>query len=282
LLGQGQKTKLQQPRKETSRDSSDTEDECSMHSAEDETHDSAQIESKEDAILESSAHNTNLRAVGAALKSGFSSHGPTRTKQKPQNKLSWRERLEYNRKDKDDSDANISDSDASTSDKDDHSDWSGFASESDHAESVVHRESVDPQSSESDDGIHHPATELEVADQAQTLDDSGENMHRRASQFKLWAREQSGFGNTQSNISSLPVHPPGKSGSQTTASKVANDTPETPSNGSTPARVVAQSLPFLIKGTFRTSKQTLIDTRVSDIITHYCRRATNHGNPERP
>jgi len=259
---------LQQPRKETSRDSSDTEDERSIISAEDESHDSVRIESKDDAILESSAHNTNLTAFGTALKSGFSNHGPTRTKQKPQNKLSWRERLEYNRKDKGDSDANISDSDASTSNEDDYSDWSGFASESDHAELVIHKESVDPQSSESDDGIPPPATQqLRVAD---SLDDSGENLHQRASQFKLWAREQSGFGNTLSNISSLPVHPPGKSGSQTTASKVANDTLEIPSNGSTPARVVAQSLPFLIKGTVRASKQTLIDTRVSDIITHYC------------
>jgi hypothetical protein len=140
----------------------------------------------------------------------------------------------------DDSDANSSDSAAPTSNDDDYSDWSGFASESDHADSINHGESVDPQSSEIQDGIPPPATQqVQLVDQAQTLDKGSENLHQRASQFKLWAREQSGFGNTQSNISSLPIIPPGKREVKPAASKIVNDPTETPSNGLRPARVVA-------------------------------------------
>jgi len=248
LLGQGQKIKLQQPRKGTPRDNSDTEDEPSTNSAtEDDSHDSVR-KNKEDGTPESSVQNTNQSVVGSALKSGFSIHGPTRTKQKSQNQVSWRERLEHSRKDIDDSDVNSSDSETSTSNDDEYSDWSGFASESERVESVVHGESVNPQSPESDDGIPHPSMQqVDVADQDQTLDDGGEHLHQRVSQFKLWAREQSGFGNTQSNLSSLPVLPPGKNEAETMASKVAKAPTETPLKELRPARVVAQSLLFLIK-----------------------------------
>ena len=240
LLGQRQRTKLerrtQRPR------SSDNEDELSANSAaEDDRYDTIQKDSNEIAKLESTANHT---PVGAALKSGAGNHGPARAKQKEQNKVTWRERLEYNRIYIDKSESNLSDSDTSTSTDGEYSDWSGFTSEGPGAISAGYGNSVDPDASASGEE-HAPFTtqQNEAADQIESLDDGEESLHQRASQFKLWARQQSGLDISESNISSLPLLPSIESKAKiTTSAKSRSDGIETTSNGLEPRRVTVHSV----------------------------------------
>ena len=233
---------MQQPHRQTNRDDSDTEDELSANSAaEDDSRETVRVESKRSDALESSSQNINPSTIGAALKSGISSLQPSRKKQKSQNKPSWRERLEYSRKDSSDSDTSVSDSNTSTSNDDDYSDWSGLGGENEQANSVVHEETAHRDSSEGDDEIPPQDTdEVEAANLSQTDSDGGEDVHQRASQFKSWAREQSGFGSSLSNISSLPALPSPKSDPKPTPSQPV-DCPESLSKGSKPVPVFVPS-----------------------------------------
>jgi hypothetical protein len=234
---------MQQPHRQINRDDSDTEDELSLNSAaEDDSRDTVPVESKRGDALESSSQNINPSTIGAALKSGISSLQASRKKQKSQNKLSWRERLGYSRKDASNSDAGVSDSHTSASDDDDYSDWSGLGGENEHANSVVHEDTAHRDSSEDDDEIPPQDTDqVEAANISQTDGDGGEDVHQRASQFKSWAREQSGFGSSLSNISSLPALPSPQSDPKPTLSRPV-DGPESLSNGSKPVPVFAPSL----------------------------------------
>jgi hypothetical protein len=151
-----------------------------------------------------------MSQIGAALKTSFRSldrHNPSVRKLKRQNKPSWRQRLQDARPTSKTMDNECTDRDISSpsSESGEYSEWSGFSSD----DSVV----VDPKDEplESFNGVGllnglDRTSGTEVTNHES--DTEGERTQQRAKYFKLWAREQSGFGGSQSNISSLPPLPP--------------------------------------------------------------------------
>jgi len=234
----------------TNGDASDTEDSLSVHS--DDSPDTVQVEIKGDATPEYISQEANQSKVGVALKSGRSNLSAARKRQKPPNKLSWRERLEVKRNDADEEEASESDSDTSLSDDKDYSEWSGFGSEDDNANSVAQEGTIHQGSSDSDDEIPpQNADEVELDNFSATVLDGDDTVHERASQFKSWAREQSGFGISQSNISSLPSLPSSKPDSKAKPKTVT--APENLPRRSKPTQVATIPRAILTTGGLRAS-----------------------------
>lgn len=148
--------------------------------------------------------------IGTALKISSLSldeHKPlVKRKWRCQNKPSWRQRLHdtYPKSkimDNEYSDRHLS---SSSSENDEYSEWSGFSSD----DSAI----VDPKDAlfESKKDVNLPKGLDRSSVTAVAKQESGtkeESSQQRAKYFKLWAREQSGFGGSQSNISSLPRFP---------------------------------------------------------------------------
>lgn len=160
--------------------------------------------------------------VGAALRNsndtGFNIVSRPRKRRKV-DKASWRECLENSRgKLSEDAEAETdgsdsdSDSISSLSDETEYSDWGGI-SPYEEPDSVAEdnngdKESQDSnsefESSQSDEESDSDSEESSGTDDNSEKERQAENVRRLAKGFTTWARQQSGFGETISNIDSLP------------------------------------------------------------------------------
>lgn len=155
----------------------------------------------------------NLPLVGSALRNGITTalveHIPNRKKLRTENP-SWRERLELAHRKSVQQDSSELDSSAQSSDESLFSGWSGIHSQDDGNGNVFpiteksQPSETEPDSSRNTDSstssakAHLKSTEIES------------DTKQRAMQFKLWAREQSGFGTSISNIPALLIPSPKK------------------------------------------------------------------------
>jgi hypothetical protein len=219
-LGQANSTKRQSVPKGRSWDVGTPEDE----SAEDEdsgieedgsNKEMSPLDDKE--IVEPAFHDKVAPlTVGAALKRPddtlFNQSSRPRKRRKA-DKASWRERLEEARgkpaEDASDDRSDSSDSISSMSDESEYSDWGGITN-NDQPDGVLedrHVSQLRNDDSESESSNSEVESESETEGSSSAEDDSQDNaeqIRQQAKGFTIWARQQSGFGETISNINSLP------------------------------------------------------------------------------
>jgi hypothetical protein len=141
--------------------------------------------------------------VGTALKGSKPISYSIPVRKRKHSQLSWRERLNELGKKPNEKEMERSVSDAMSSDDSEYSDWSGIPE--DGSAPYIADNLREDQSGAS-------AEQVKLSEDADEIGTSGslsdaseeENIRRRANEFKNWAREQSGLGDSVSNISSLP------------------------------------------------------------------------------
>jgi hypothetical protein len=160
-----------------------------------------------------------------------------------------------------------------------YSEWTGF-SDKDEAEGVQGNAHVEPQAQSPEISLVAPHildeeidNDPRSSDIENSSDDEGDgDGQTRAKEFKKWAREQSGFGGSISNISSLPQLSPGlkKQHIITVDKPVAADLGK-----SKPVPLPSFILTLVLLCSDQ--KETGI-TRNEAFIANYFRRAADHGN----
>lgn len=223
-------------------------------------------------------------SVGTALKKGISqtlartSHA---AKRKRTSRPSWRERLANQQDSNDNGVSEGSDFDTSSEidSEGQYSDWTGF-SDGDEAEDLHDNAHTNPQAQSSEISLVAPHILHEEIDNdpgSSDIENSSEDeddgdVQTRAKEFKKWAREQSGFGGSISNISSLPQLPTGLKKphiltvDEPVAAKVENSKPVPP-----PSFILTLVLLY-------SNKQETGITRNAAFIANYFRGAADHGN----
>jgi predicted CopG family antitoxin len=156
--------------------------------------------------LQKSLDTVGAGGVGAALKGNkpISDSIPVRKRKRRQ--LSWRERLNDLGNNLNEEERESSVTDTMSSDGSEYSDWSGIAEDY----SAIY--TTDKLSQDKSDASAEPSELSDEADETKSktrgsfsdVIEEAENLRRRANEFKVWAREQSGLSDSVSNISSLP------------------------------------------------------------------------------
>jgi hypothetical protein len=152
-----------------------------------------------------------LSRVGAALKlpssRSLDEHNPlVRKKRNRQNEPSWRQRLQdiHPTSKIMDNEYPYMEISSPSSENGEYSDWSGISS--DDGSAVV--DSKDELFESKNVNSHKQLDEAPGTQVAKRKSGAeGERTQQRAKYFKLWAREQSGFNSSKSNISGLPELP---------------------------------------------------------------------------
>lgn len=249
-------------------------------------------EDSEDEDVERLSHNTvessniqektaEMPVIGAALKSGASkdfTERVTRPK-KRQSKISWRQRLQDARKRPHEDNSDLSGSDSSLSSDSEFSSWSGFSSDEDEAVEEAHNGDINGHtegSQDEDDPSDSEDEREQDADKRQRID-----VIQRAKGFKEWAREQTGLGGSVSNITSLPVLPPGQRETLVSSAKGKMDDLEPPSRNKPPKQVQLHFTSMLTAGVLRFCTTKAIYTRVSPIVANCRGRTANNGDTKR-
>ena len=142
--------------------------------------------------------------VGGALKSNGFTVVKRKTK-KAVNGQTWRERIQGAYAFPED-EPNVSDEGKSSSESQENSEWGGLSDDGREemegdAGGQIRPDLPHEETSSSDDD------EDEDEEAENNGPDSKTNIHERAKQFTDWAREQSGFGGTAPNLSTLPQIP---------------------------------------------------------------------------
>jgi hypothetical protein len=217
-LGQANSTKRQSIPKGRSWDVGTPEDESAEDSGTEENGSNKEVSPLDDKeIVEPAFHDKVAPStVGAALKRPddtlFNQSSRPRKRRKA-DKTSWRERLEEARgkpaEDASDEGSDSSDSISSMSDDSEYSDWGGISSNDQPDGDLEDRHASQPRNDDSESDSSHSEVESESNTQGSSSaeDDSEENaeqVRQQAKGFTIWARQQSGFGETISNINSLP------------------------------------------------------------------------------
>lgn len=218
--------------------------------------------------------------VGAALKPGVSQAiTPVAALRKLKRRLepSWRQRLQEARKKPVDEASDASDSGMTSLSEEDgeFSDWSGF-SEGD-VDLEVHDQHLTPEPENVISPSSDPS-EAEKLESEEERNDGEEDVVQRAKDFKVWAREQSGFGGSRSNIDSLPPLLSRKREAVTNASTIQDEPPNVSSSATKHQRVfnnieLLLMIVFLRKGTKRT-----LHTGFTPFSTYHCRRTADYGD----
>jgi hypothetical protein len=178
-------------------------------------------------------------AVGTALKGTASVSDTFTGKKKKKTKLSWRERLNSMQKIPNEEQSESSESDEmSSGDDSEYSDWDGFSGKN-SADDAGSEAADDDESEHSDDGSEasEDEEEPETDNYSSESNDDTEDVRRRAKDFKNWARDQSGLGDSMSNISSLPQLLPEQRQAVMTAMKKQEEPPESVSTNAKPQQV---------------------------------------------
>lgn len=175
----------------------------------------------------SSSSNRPSSALASALKKADLTTGAdskTKKRKRPA-KMSWRERLEISKKKRmDDETSSLSEiSDVHREEEEDDdgefSEWNGFSDEA-SGEDITDQETyLNGEKEQPVVVARHPS--------GSASDSEEEDNRSRALNFKNWAREQSGFGPSVSNLSSLPKIPPGTT-TRPSNTDVPNEEKETP------------------------------------------------------
>ena len=217
-MGQAKSTKRQSIPKGRSWDVGTPEDESAEDSGLEENGSNKEVSTQDDKeIVEPTFHDKVAPlTVGAALKrpddTVFNQSSRPRKRRKA-DKASWRERLEEARgKPSEDASNEASDSSgsiSSMSDDSEYSDWGGISSNDPPYGVLEDRHVSQPRNDDSDSESSHSEVESESNSEGSSSaeDDSQENtehVRQQAKGFTIWARQQSGFGETISNINSLP------------------------------------------------------------------------------
>jgi hypothetical protein len=240
----------------------------------------------EQQLLSASSPIVTVPSVGTALKKDTiqrivrASHA---AKRKSRSRPSWRDRLANQRSSygNEVSEGSSFDTSSDSDIESEYSEWNGI-SDGDEAEDVpgdVHTDNR-AQSPGVSSAVPLVADEKTDTDpESSNTENSSEgeddgNAQTRAKEFKEWAREQSGFGGSISNISSLPQLPPGLKTPYINAldepvlAKVEKSKP-------------VPSLSFILTLVlFYSNEKETGNTRNEAFIANYFTRAADYGNSQ--
>ena len=168
----------------------------------------SEIQQMSKPALQKSLDTVGAAGVGTALKGNKPISDSIPVRKRKRSRLSWRERLTDFGSNLNEEERESSVTDAMSSGDSEYSDWSGIA-EDDSALYTTDKLSQDKsdasaEPSELSDEADETETETETSESFFDAIEEAENLRRRASEFKIWAREQSGLSHSVSNISSLP------------------------------------------------------------------------------
>jgi hypothetical protein len=152
------------------------------------------------------SEETGSAVAGGALKSNGFPVAKRKTK-KASTGQTWRERMQEARG-MPNMDSNMSDDHSeyseSDSESEEYSEWSGLSDTEPGEEQLA--KSVEKEPPESDHGDDEE-NEQNASSEVDDVQDADGNIQERAKQFTDWARQQSGFGGSAPNLSSLPQIP---------------------------------------------------------------------------
>lgn len=226
--------------------------------------------------------NFDPSVVGAALRSGVSQAIPeytaVRKSRKRQLKPGWRQRLEDARKALKYEESDISASSMSSSEDSEFSDWNGF-SDGEFPDVVIGNKHEPMEPGNEANSTPGPY-EADTSERYDSFNDGEENTHQKAREFKLWAREQSGFGPSLSNIASLPELPPRQLQPTLAVLEKQVDPPASSDNDTKRQRVPNNLKSLLTLGLLSTGTERIVNPGVTSFSTHHYGRAADNGDSQ--